>query len=117
MPTISSITAREILDSRGNPTVETTVVLSDGSIGVAGVPAGASLGSHEAVDLRDNDPKHFLGAGVLKAVNNVNTLIAPKLVQTDPTSQQTIDRQMIDLDGTENKSNLGANATLSVSIG
>jgi len=114
--TIKQITAREILDSRGNPTVEATVELVDGSIGVAAVPSGASTGTHEALELRDGSPKRYGGKGVLKAVKNVNTLIAKKLVGQDSQDQKMIDDLMLKLDGTENKSKLGANAILAVSL-
>lgn len=112
---IKSIKAREILDSRGNPTVETTVVLDDGSKTEGSVPSGASLGKYEAVELRDNDPKRYKGMGVLTAVNNVNQIIAPKLKGMDAGEQIRIDKLLIELDGTQNKSKLGANAILSVS--
>lgn len=112
---ITKIIAREIIDSRGNPTVEVDVILSDGSMGRASVPSGASTGKLEAVELRDNDSR-FLGKGVLKAVENVNKLIAPKLIGESPFDQRNIDDLLIELDGTENKSNLGANAILAVSI-
>jgi len=115
MAKISSIKAREILDSRGNPTVETTVVLDDGSKTEGSVPSGASLGKYEALELRDNDPKRYKGMGVLTAVNNVNQIIAPKLKGMDAGEQIKIDKLLIELDGTENKSKLGANAILSVS--
>lgn len=111
------IKAREILDSRGNPTVETKVVLEDGSTAIASVPSGASLGKYEAVELRDNDSSRYGGMGVLKAVVNVNEVIAPKLVGLDSGNQAKIDQILIELDGTENKSKLGANAILSVSQG
>lgn len=117
MAKIKSIKAREILDSRGNPTVETQVLLDDGAKGIASVPSGASLGKYEAVELRDKDPTRFGGMGVLKAVANVNEVIAPKLIGLDPTKQKEIDQLTIKLDGTENKSKLGANAILSVSQG
>ncbi|MCT4635817.1 MAG: phosphopyruvate hydratase [Rickettsiales bacterium] len=115
MVEITKIKAREIIDSRGNPTVEVDVILSDGSKGRASVPSGASTGKLEAVELRDNDSR-FLGKGVLKAVENVNKLIAPKIIGESPFDQKRIDDLLIDIDGTENKSNLGANATLAVSI-
>jgi enolase len=119
MPTtnvkVSKIIGREILDSRGNPTVEVDVTLSDGSFGRAGVPSGASTGSHEAVELRDGDKKRFGGKGVLKAVENVNTLILKKL-KGKVWNQKTLDLAMIELDGTENKGKLGANAILGVSL-
>lgn len=112
---IKKILAREILDSRGFPTVEADVYLSDGSFGRAAVPSGASTGSNEALELRDGD-KRYNGKGVLKAVNNVNTTIAKALIGVKATEQQKIDKMMIDLDGTPNKSKLGANAILSVSM-
>lgn len=116
MSKIKQIIAREILDSRGNPTVETKVVLEDGAWGAASVPSGASTGSHEALELRDKDPKRFGGQGVLKAVKNVNEKIFAKLEGIDVARQEKIDKEMIELDGTENKKNLGANAILSVSL-
>ncbi|MDP3888850.1 MAG: phosphopyruvate hydratase [Candidatus Curtissbacteria bacterium] len=117
MSKIHSIIAEEILDSRGIPTVETTVVLDDGWRGVASVPSGTSLGYHEAVELRDSDPERYNGMGVLRAVSNVNQIIAPRLVGMDPTHQAEIDRLLITLDGTKDKSKLGANAVLAVSQG
>jgi enolase len=116
MTEIVSIHAREILDSRGNPTVEADVVLEDGVRGRAAVPSGASTGEHEAVELRDGDKKHYLGKGVLKAVDNVESLIAPELDGMDASNQKLIDATMIALDGTENKGKLGANAILAVSM-
>jgi enolase 1/2/3 len=113
---IKTITAREILDSRGNPTIEAQVVLSDGASGIAAVPSGASTGKHEAVELRDGDKCRYEGLGVLKAVNNVNDKIAPQLVGMVASSQAEIDSKMIELDGTADKSKLGANALLSVSL-
>ncbi len=113
---IESVHARQILDSRGNPTVEVDVVLEDGLTGRAAVPSGASTGEHEAVELRDGDAKHYLGKGVLKAVKNVNETIAPALAGIDVREQEQIDKLMIDLDGTHNKSKLGANAMLGVSM-
>ena len=113
---IEEIHAREILDSRGNPTLEVDVYLDDGSFGRAAVPSGASTGKFEAVELRDGDKDRYGGKGVLKAVENVNEKIAPELVGLDATDQVAIDRTMIDLDGTENKGNLGANAILGVSL-
>jgi len=112
---IKNITAREILDSRGNPTVEAKVVLENGSIGIAKVPSGASTGTHEALELRDGG-KRYGGKGVLKAVNNVNTVIARSLKGMDATHQTELDKKMLALDGTPNKSKLGANAILSVSL-
>ena len=113
---INKINAREILDSRGTPTVEAEVILDCGSIGVASVPSGASTGEHEAIELRDGDPDRYFGKGVLKAVSNVNEMIAPHLVGMNVLEQVAIDRLMIDLDGTPNKSHLGANAVLAVSL-
>jgi enolase len=113
---IKSVTAREILDSRGNPTVEVDVLLSDGSLGRAGVPSGASTGAHEAWELRDGDKSRFGGKGVLKAVKNVNDAIAPALKGKDPVDQRGLDDKMLALDGTENKSKFGANAILGVSM-
>jgi len=117
MTKIKTIKAREILDSRGNPTVETKITLDNGAAVVASVPSGASLGKYEAVELRDGDSTRYNGMGVLKAVANVNQVIAPKLIGLDPTQQEKIDQLIIKLDGTENKSKLGANAILSVSQG
>ena len=116
MAKIEKTTAREILDSRGNPTVEVDIILDDGTIGRAAVPSGASTGRHEACELRDGDPKRYLGKGVTKAVNNVTETIGPKIKGLDPSEQENIDKLMIELDGTENKSSLGANAILGVSI-
>lgn len=116
MDRIEAINAREILDSRGNPTVEVDVVLEYGTRGRAAVPSGASTGEHEAVELRDGDMKRYLGKGVEKAVSNVNEKIAPALLGTSATDQVWIDQRMIALDGTENKGNLGANAILGVSL-
>ncbi len=113
---IYAITAREILDSRGNPTIETTVILNSGYRGTAAVPAGASRGKYEAVELRDDDPKRYNGMGVLRAVENVNTIIGPKLRGQDALNQKAIDEVILKLDGTENKSRLGGNAILSVSM-
>jgi len=116
MTKIKKIKAREILDSRGNPTVEVDVVLVNGILGRAAVPSGASTGSREAVELRDGDAGRYHGKGVQKAVKNVNRIIAPQLKGMAPEKQEAIDRFMIDLDGTENKAKLGANAILGVSI-
>lgn len=116
MTQIIDIKAREVLDSRGNPTVEAEVYLEDGSFGSAIVPSGASTGVFEACELRDGDKSRFLGKGVLKAVENVNSKIAEELIGMDAFNQREIDYAMIDLDGTENKTNLGANAILSVSL-
>ncbi len=115
MTTIKSIKAREILDSRGNPTVEVDVELTDGALGRAAVPSGASTGAFEAVELRDGGER-YLGKGVLSAISNVQKEIAPKLIGADPFAQRTIDKLMIDLDGSANKSKLGANAILGVSL-
>lgn len=115
MAKITKITAREILDSRGNPTIETAVFLDNGAYGVSSVPSGISVGKYEAIELRDKDPRRFGGLGVLIGVNNVNTTIAANLVGTDPTNQKQLDDTMIALDGTENKGKLGANTILSVS--
>ena len=114
--TITEIKAREILDSRGNPTVEVDVRLSGGALGHAAVPSGASTGVHEALELRDGDSNRFGGKGVLKAVANVNQTIAAKLNGADAGNQKAIDEALIALDGTENKSKLGANALLGVSL-
>lgn len=116
MSTIQSILAREILDSRGNPTVEADVTLADGSFGRAVAPSGASTGSLEALELRDGDKARYLGKGVKSAVKNANTVIAEALKGQDALDQRAIDQRMIDLDGTENKSSLGANAILAVSL-
>jgi enolase len=116
MSQIQEIRAREILDSRGNPTVECDVFLASGTKGRAAVPSGASTGEHEAVELRDNDPKHYLGKGVLKAVENVESVIAPALLGMDPSDQRLVDGTMIELDGTPNKAQLGANSILAVSM-
>ncbi|MFA5471351.1 MAG: phosphopyruvate hydratase [Acholeplasmataceae bacterium] len=116
MPFISDIYAREVLDSRGNPTVEVEVFTDSGAFGRAIVPSGASTGEHEAVELRDGDKKRYLGKGVEKAVKNVNEVIAPELVGFDVTNQNAIDMMMIELDGTKNKGKLGANAILGVSM-
>jgi enolase len=113
---IASVTARQILDSRGNPTVEVDVITDQGVIGRAAVPSGASTGIHEAVELRDEDPGFYLGKGVLKAVNNVNTVIREELNGVYIFDQNVIDKKMIDLDGTDNKGSLGANAILGVSL-
>src|SRR3989344_1429582 len=115
-PIIKSIKALEILDSRCNPTVRVIVTLTDGTVGSASVPSGASTGIHEALELRDGDKKRYGGQGVLKAVANVNKIIGPQLRGCDPTRQRAIDRLMIKLDDTENKSRLGANAILGVSL-
>src|SRR5438105_5134969 len=114
MAVIDEIRAREILDSRGNPTVECEVVLSDGSVGRAGVPSGASTGSHEAVELRDGDPSRFGGKGVLIACQTIEDVIGPELEGEDVLDQREVDRVLIDLDGTPNKAKLGANAVLAV---
>ncbi|MBW1765730.1 MAG: phosphopyruvate hydratase [Deltaproteobacteria bacterium] len=116
MEKIEIVMAREILDSRGNPTVEVEMVLSDGAFGRAAVPSGASTGKFEAVELRDKSKKRYLGKGVEKAVQNVNSVIAPVLIGMDPTDQRLIDKTLIALDGTPNKGKLGANAILGVSL-
>ena len=116
MATIDQITARMILDSRGNPTVEVDVYLDDGSFGRAAVPSGASTGAHEALELRDDDPEYYLGKGVERAMENIHERIAPALEGMDALEQRAIDETMLALDGTENKSELGANAILGVSM-
>ena len=116
MSIIADVFGREILDSRGNPTVEVDVILEDGSFGRAAVPSGASTGVHEAVELRDKDPKRYLGKGVLKAVTNINKRIAPAVIGMDAREQEAVDETMIKLDGTANKGKLGANAILGVSL-
>jgi len=116
MSHIAGIHAREIIDSRGNPTVEVDVILEDGAFGRAAVPSGASTGEYEAVELRDGDKKRYLGRGVLTAVENVNSIIAPKLEGYNALDQVIIDRTMMELDGTKNKAKLGANAILAVSL-
>lgn len=116
MTTIIDVKAREILDSRGNPTVEAEVTLASGAIGRAAVPSGASTGEHEAVELRDGDKKRFDGKGVMKAVQNVNELIGSDIIGLDATQQIVVDESMLELDGTANKKKLGANAILSVSL-
>src|SRR5437879_10941969 len=116
MSTIYDIQAREILDSRGNPTVEVDVILVGGAVGRAAVPSGASTGEHEAIELRDGNKKRFLGKGVRKAVANVTGKILPALKGVDALDQLSVDRIMIELDGTETKSKLGANAILAVSL-
>ena len=113
---IESVHAREILDSRGNPTVEVEVVLETGDMGRAAVPSGASTGENEALELRDGDKQRYLGKGVLKAVENVNNVIAPAIVGMSALAQRDIDAKMIELDGTKTKSKLGANAILGVSL-
>ncbi|NLX22967.1 MAG: phosphopyruvate hydratase [Phycisphaerae bacterium] len=113
---IIHVSGREILDSRGNPTVEATVILANECTGQAAVPSGASTGEHEAVELRDGDKARYLGKGVLKAVENISTKIADAVIGLDATDQEALDRAMLDLDGTPNKGNLGANATLAVSM-
>ena len=113
---INKIHAREILDSRGNPTVEVEVTLENGIMGRASVPSGASTGENEALELRDGDKKRFLGKGVLKAVDNVNNIIAPALKGDCILDQRALDMKMIELDGTSTKSKLGANAILGVSL-
>src|SRR4051812_6950388 len=114
--TIGAIHAREILDSRGNPTVEAEVHLNDGTIGRAAVPSGASTGEHEAVELRDGDKERYVGKGVLTAVANVNSEIDQSLSGMDASDQRSIDNKLIELDGTPNKGRLGANAILAASL-
>ena len=116
MSTIIDVFARQILDSRGNPTIEVDVHTEDGAVGRAAVPSGASTGKHEAVELRDGDKKRYLGKGVLKAVGNVNDVLAGELYGLDVTDQRGVDQMMLDLDGTSNKAKLGANAILAVSL-
>src|SRR5438445_928120 len=116
MTTIADIQAREILDSRGNPTIEVDVILANGTQGRAAVPSGASTGQHEALELRDGDKKRYGGKGVSKAVKNVTQRILPTLRGIDAVDQLTVDRVMLELDGTETKSKLGANAILAVSL-
>ena len=116
MTAIETIIAREILDSRGNPTIEADVHLSDGSSGRAAVPSGASTGEHEAIELRDEDAKRYLGKGVTRAVHNVNEVLAPELLGFEATDQRGLDLRLLELDGTENKAKLGANALLAVSL-
>lgn len=113
---IEDVYAREVLDSRGNPTVEVEILLTDGSVGRAMVPSGASTGIHEAVELRDGDKSRYLGKGTLKAVDNVNDILAPAIVDFDPFDQSGLDGMLIQMDGTENKGKLGANAILAVSM-
>jgi len=116
MSYVAEIFSRQILDSRGNPTIEVDIVTDEGAIGRAAVPSGASTGIHEAVELRDGDKKRYGGKGVLKAVQNVNDIIAPALLGNDVADQTGIDQMMITLDGTANKGKLGANAILAVSM-
>src|SRR5579863_3525459 len=116
MSFIASIQARQILDSRGNPTIEVDVITDNGILGRAAIPSGASTGIHEAVELRDGDKGIYMGKGVLKAVNNVNTILLEELKGQYVYDQSNIDRKMLTLDGTDNKANLGANAILGVSL-
>ena len=116
MTTIKDIQGRMIIDSRGNPTVEADVILEDGSIGRAAVPSGASTGTKEAIELRDKDKKQYLGKGVNQAVKNINTILKDSLIGQDASNQKNIDQRMMDLDGTDNKSNLGANSILAISM-
>src|SRR6201981_3077658 len=116
MPAIEELRAREILDSRGNPTVEVEVILEDGTLGRAEVPSGASTGAHEALELRDQDSTRFSGKGVLKAVENVNEAIAPALCGKSVFDQPALDAELLALDGTDNKGKLGANAILGASL-
>src|ERR1044072_9366153 len=116
MSRIVEIVGREVIDSRGNPTVEADVILDSGVMGRAAVPSGASTGTREAVELRDGDKKRYLGKGVKKAVHNVNTVLKAALLGKDANDQETLDNTMIQLDGTDNKGNLGANALLGISL-
>src|ERR1700753_1168778 len=116
MSLIIDVHARQILDSRGNPTIEVDVLTENGALGRAAVPSGASTGAHEAVELRDNDKSKYLGKGVLKAVENVNDILAKELQGLDVFEQNAIDALMIEIDGTENKGKIGANAILGVSL-
>jgi enolase len=116
MTKITKIIAREIIDSRGRPTVEADVIIDDNFLGRASVPSGASTGSLEAIELRDTENSRFFGSGVLKAINNIREVLAPNLIGKSPFNQEAIDQILLDLDGTENKSNLGANAILAVSL-
>ncbi|MER3559598.1 MAG: phosphopyruvate hydratase, partial [Armatimonadota bacterium] len=116
MATIDFVQAREILDSRANPTVEVEVTLDDGSFGRASVPSGASTGTYEALELRDEDAERYLGKGVLNAIENIHERIAPEIEGMDPLNQRAVDETLLELDGTPNKSNLGANALLGVSL-
>ena len=116
MTQITNVIAREILDSRGNPTVEVDITLHCGATGRAAVPSGASTGTREALELRDKDGARYLGKGVLTAIEHVNTLIAPAVIGMDAADQVALDQALIELDGTENKSKLGANAILGVSM-
>ena len=115
MAEVKKIIAREILDSRGNPTVEAIVELKDSSVGVASVPSGTSISKHEAIELRDKDPKRYLGRGVLKNLETISSIIAPKLLGREASSQKQLDQEMVSLDGTPNKSNLGGNSILALS--
>ena len=116
MPAIKKVHAREILDSRSNPTIEVDVILQDGTLGRAAIPSGASTGEKEAVELRDGDKNRYSGKGVKKAVSNVNNIIGPKLIDFESRNQRDIDEFLIKLDGTKFKSKLGANETLGVSL-
>lgn len=116
MSSVSDIFAREILDSRGNPTIEVDILLSSGAFGRAAVPSGASTGTHEALELRDGDSSRYMGKGVRTAVENVNEVIGPELLGMDADEQGDVDRALISLDGTPNKGSLGANAILGVSL-
>src|SRR5688572_28349775 len=116
MSTIIEVHAREILDSRGNPTVEAEVILASGARGRAAVPSGASTGEHEAAELRDGDPKRYLGRGVQEAVRNVNEILNSRLEGVEATDQILVDAELMDADGTPNKAKLGANALLAVSL-
>ena len=116
MSKITKVHARQVFDSRGNPTIEAEITLENNIKAFSIVPSGASTGAFEAHELRDNDKDYFLGKSVLKAVNNVNTIISPKIINQDPTNQKKIDDILLNLDGTDNKKNLGANSLLAVSL-
>ena len=116
MSKITKVHARQVFDSRGNPTIEAEITLENNIKAFSIVPSGASTGAFEAYELRDNDKDYFLGKGVLKAVNNVNTIISQKIINQDPTNQKKIDDILLNLDGTDNKKNLGANSLLAVSL-
>ncbi|MEK7551556.1 MAG: phosphopyruvate hydratase [Patescibacteria group bacterium] len=116
MAKIKQITAREILNSKGEPTIETSVILNDGAVGIASVPSGTSVGKYEAIDLKDNDEKRYGGNGVLNAITNIEKILTPLLIGMEASNQQLVDKKMIEIDGTPNKSKIGANTILSVSI-
>ena len=116
MANIKNINAREIIDSRGNPTIECDIILSDNSFGRAAVPSGASTGKHEAIELRDSDSNRFNGKGVKKALDNILNIVNPEILNNDFSNFEEFDRKIIKIDGTNNKSNLGANTTLALSL-